>query len=272
MYANNVSTNKQEINYEEKITANIAMHEFVEKITVNQKDEYFTDANGTKLTSALGNNTYIKEITIEKANFDKILGTEGTIKIYSGSTLIATINKDTQADKEGNLVANITDANISSVKVEISSPVASGKLEIKLNKAIKADVAYTPAQIEKFAKMELNTTLEAINEKTTLVSKDIKNEISLSNPETKAELVIDTNNLSTIVENKDVKIKAILNTDTLDCKLYKNPTLKITLPKYIESINIKNIEPLFETEETKYATPLEKPGNRTIFQKRRIPS
>lgn len=251
MYANNVSTNKQEINYEEKITANIAMHEFVEKITVNQKDEYFTDANGTKLTSALGNNTYIKEITIEKANFDKILGTEGTIKVYSGSTLIATINKDTQADKEGNLVANIADANISSVKVETSSPVASGKLEIKLNKAIKADVAYTPAQIEKFAKMELNTTLEAINEKTTLVSKDIKNEISLSNPETKAELVIDTNNLSTIVENKDVKIKAILNTDTLDCKLYKNPTLKITLPKYIESINIKNIEPLFETEETK---------------------
>lgn len=251
MYANNVSTNKQEINYEEKITANIAMHEFVEKITVNQKDEYFTDANGTKLTSALGNNTYIKEITIEKANFDKILGTEGTIKVYSGSTLIATINKDTQADKEGNLVANIADANISSVKVETSSPVASGKLEIKLNKAIKADVAYTPAQIEKFAKMELNTTLEAINEKTTLVSKNIKNEISLSNPETKAELVIDTNNLSTIVENKDVKIKAILNTDTLDCKLYKNPTLKITLPKYIESINIKNIEPLFETEETK---------------------
>ena len=251
MYANNVSTNKQEINYEEKITANIAMHEFVEKITVNQKDEYFTEENGTKLTSALGNNTYVKEITIEKANFDKILGTEGTIKIYSGSTLIATISKDTQADKEGRLVANIAETNISNVKIETSSPVTSGKLEIKLNKAIKANVAYTPAQIEKFAKMELNTTLEAVNEKTTLISKDIKNEINLSNPETKAELVIDTNNLSTIVENKDIKIKAILNTDTLDCKLYKNPTLKITLPKYIESINIKNIEPLFETEETK---------------------
>ena len=251
MYANNVSTNKQEINYEEKVTANIAMHEFVEKITVNQKDEYFTAENGTKLTSALGNNTYVKEILVEKTNFNKILGTEGYIKVYSGTTLVATINKDTQANKEGKLVANIANANISNVKIETSAPVASGKLQITLNKAIKANVSYTPAQIEKFAKMELNTTVEAINEKTTLVTKDIKEEISLTNPETKAELVIDTNNLSTIVENKDVKIKAILNTDTLDSKLYKNPTLKITLPKYIENINIKNIEVLFETEETK---------------------
>lgn len=57
-----------------------------------------------------------------------------------------------------------------------------------------------------------------------------------------AELQLNRTELTTVVKNENVEIRAILDTSNKDYALYKNPTLKIVLPSYIESVNLKNYD------------------------------
>lgn len=255
IYANYDATKKVETIYEENVTANITYASLIDSVTIEQDADNFVKADGkTKAsTTVSGNNyAYYKQFVIAKTNFDKILREEGSINIYNGTTLIATINKDTTPDENQNLVVDLSQFNINNIKVVSSKPVTEGKLEVKLQKAIKADIGYTIAQMKEFASLELNTTAKTTNNVTIAgTDKNLNKVINFVEPTTEAELTIDNTNLSTVVTNKNVKITAALKTDSLNCKLYKNPTLKITLPNYIENIDIKNVEVLFETEGTK---------------------
>ena len=240
IYANYETTAKKETEYTENITTNVGLTkigntELLNKVELNLTGESYT---------------YFKELKISKSNFDKILSEEGNIKIYNGTTLVATIDKNTQADEQ-TYVVDLKDLNVSALKIETSKPVVEGKLELKLTKAVKNEITLSKAQAKELTKLEEKVTMTALKDTNKVTQKAVTKEIVLTEPTSQAELVMDNTNLSTIVTNKDVKITAILKTNTLDCNLYKNPTLKITLPKYIETINVKNVEVLFDTEGSK---------------------
>ena len=240
IYANYETTAKKETEYTENITTNVGLTkientELLNKVELNLTGESYT---------------YFKELKISKSNFDKILSEEGNIKIYNGTTLVATIDKNTQADEQ-TYVVDLKDLNVSALKIETSKPVVEGKLELKLTKAVKNEITLSKAQAKELTKLEEKVTMTALKDANKVTQKAVTKEIALTEPTSQAELVMDNTNLSTIVTNKDVKITAILKTNTLDCNLYKNPTLKITLPKYIETINVKNVEVLFDTEGSK---------------------
>ena len=57
-----------------------------------------------------------------------------------------------------------------------------------------------------------------------------------------AELQLNRTELTTVVKNENVEIRVILDTSNKDYALYKNPTLKIVLPSYIESVDLKNYD------------------------------
>ena len=237
IYANYETTAKKETEYTENITTNVGLTkigntELLNKVELNLTGESYT---------------YFKELKISKLNFDKILSEEGNIKIYNGTTLVATIDKNTQADEQ-TYVVDLKDLNVSALKIETSKPVVEGKLELKLTKAVKNEITLSKAQAKELTKLEEKVTMTALKDTNKVTQKAVTKEIVLTEPTSQAELVMDNTNLSTIVTNKDVKITGILKTNTLDCNLYKNPTLKITLPKYIETINVKNVEVLFDTE------------------------
>ena len=238
IYANYETTTKKETEYKENVIANIGLTkiantELLNKVELNLKGE---------------NYTYFKELKISQANFNKILSEEGYIKIYNGTTLVATIDKNMQADAGQNYVVDLKDLNVSALKIETSKPVVEGKLALELTKAVKSEIGLSKAQAKELTKIEEQIAMVTLKETTKVAEKTLTKEIALTEPTSQAELVIDNTNLSTVVTNKDVKITGILKTNTLDCNLYKNPTLKITLPKYIETINVKNIEVLFDTE------------------------
>ena len=240
IYANYETIAKKETEYTENITTNVGLTkientELLNKVELNLTGESYT---------------YFKELKISKSNFDKILSEEGNIKIYNGTTLVATIDKNTQADEQ-TYVVDLKDLNVSALKIETSKPVVEGKLELKLTKAVKNEITLNKAQAKELTKLEEKVTMTALKDTNKVTQKAVTKEIALTEPTSQAEIVIDNINLSTIVTNKDVKITAILKTNTLDCNLYKNPTLKITLPKYIETINVKNVEVLFDTEGSK---------------------
>ena len=64
-------------------------------------------------------------------------------------------------------------------------------------------------------------------------------ETELKEPETKVELEISKPNLTTVLTNENVEIRAVLDTSSVYNGLFKNPTLKIKLPSYIKKINLK---------------------------------
>ena len=249
IYANYETTSKKETEYKENIITNVGLTkigntELLNKIELNLTGESYT---------------YFKELKISQANFNKILSEEGNIKIYNGTTLVATIDKNTQANEQ-TYVVDLKDLNVSALKIETSKPVVEGKLALELTKAVKNEIGLSKAQAKELTKLEEKVTITALKDATKITEKAISKEVALIEPTSQAEIVIDNSNLSTVVTNKDVKITAILKTNTLDCNLYKNPTLKITLPKYIETINVKNVEVLFDTEGSK----LELKANRVI--------
>ncbi len=255
IYANYEAETKKETEYKEEIVTNVALTkvgetDIVNKITLELNADNFVTENNSKAPTTVSNNNYayFKELKISKSNFDKILSEEGNIKIYNGTTLVATIDKNMQANAEQNYVVDLKDLNVNTLKIETSKPVVEGKLKLELTKAIKEEIAYSKEQAKTFTKIETTLTGTALKDTNKVTEKTVTKEITLTEPTSQAELVIDNTNLSTIVTNENVKITAILKTNTLDCNLYKNPTLKITLPKYIETINIKNIEVLFDTE------------------------
>ena len=247
IYANYDAQNKIETQYSETITANVGMPELTDKIILEQNADNFVTENNEKVAAQ----TYYKTITINKNEFNKLLGEEGEICFYVGSTQIAKIDKQTQANEQGKLVVDLSELNINSLKIETSKPQTEGKLNIDIVKAIKGEIEYSKLEMRSFKSIELNLAAKAINGETEFASQTLAKEIPFTEPTSQAELVIDNSNLSTVVTNENVKITAILKTDSLDCMLYKNPTLQITLPSYIENINIKNIEVLFDTENSK---------------------
>lgn len=248
IYANYEAQNKIETDYNQIITANITLPNLTDKIILEQNIDNFINEKNTKQQAM---QTYYKSILVDKNEFNKILGENGEVKIYLGTTEVAKMNKDTKTNEQGKMLVDLSTLNINNLKIETSKPQTEGKINFIILKAIKGDTNYSKEQMASFNKLELNTIGKAVNKEINFVEQNLTKAITLTEPTSQAEIVIDNSNLSTVVTNQNVKITAILKTDTLDSKLYKNPTLKITLPNCIENINIKNIETLFTTEASK---------------------
>lgn len=239
IYANYEATEKNETQYEENITANIGLVDIVDSIAINLNTDNFVIDEKTKGAAT----QYIKKVSVEKEEFNKFLGEDGFINIKVGNTIIDTINKEKYE-------VDISNIEASEIAMETSKPLTEGEIKVKATKAIKTDIKYSKKQMEKFTSLEINTTVDAIYAGQIVEQKTANKVVAFVEPSSETELVINNQNLSTVVTNENVEIKAILKTNFLDCKLYKNPTIQIKLPSYIESINVKNIQVLFDKELT----------------------
>lgn len=249
IYANYISNEKQEITYNEKITANIGLSSLIDEIVIEQNaDAFKSEKVQGSTTYANQNYAYYKNIKVSKENLVKILGEEGYIKIYSGSTEIATIDKNMQVDENGILQLNINELDINNIKIQTSKPQTEGKLEINFEKAIKTDIGYSKEQISNFEKINTKLKMVASLNGEVLVEQDSEANINLIEPQTKIDLMSNMKDLSTIVKNENVEIRAILNTSSNYNKLYTNPKIVLEFPSYVEQIDIKNIELLYEDE------------------------
>lgn len=231
IYANSV----YETNYNENITANISYKDATEGLIFTKDVEAYNTDNGKTAADA-----YYKSTIISKLNFEKILGQEGQIKIFNGETLLGTIDKNTQPDENGNLVYNYT-ANYNTIRIETTKPVEEGIINIENNKAITATSSYN-YETQKIIR-NIETTLIG-----TSANQEAQTQTAITNLEettTKAHVEIGTPNLSTVVTNENVEIRAVLEADDITDDLYKNPTVRIELPEEVESINVKSANVLF---------------------------
>lgn len=242
IYANYISSNKKEVEYTEKLIANVGFAQLVNSIEVSQAEDNFKTSQKDFTAD-----TYYKKLQISKQNFEKILGNEGKIEIYSANTLLGTIDNSNENE---NIVFELSDFNINSVTIKTTKPVAEGKLEVVFTKAIKTDLSYNKSTVETFENIELTATAKALSDDLTVVEQNIAASIALIEPETNTELRINNKDLSTIVTNENVELRAILKTNSVYNKLFENPKVEIELPSYIKEINVKNVQIMFEDELT----------------------
>ena len=238
-----------EIPYTETIEANIGLASLTDKMIITQNpDAFLLEGNSYSTTVEGVGYVYNKAVKVSQSQFEKILGQEGKIEIYAGQTLLASIDKQMQADEQGNYVVDLSEYNLSAITIQTSKPVIEGKLEITLDKEVKADIPYTDAQINSFAQYQISNIVQSYSGDTKFVEQTVSKEITLTEPQTTAELVLNNTNLSTVVTNQNVELKAILKTDSTDTKLFKNPTITIKLPSYIEKIDVREVKLLFDDE------------------------
>ena len=239
MYANYNRDEKLETAYTEKLAVNISAPSLVDEMTFNMQSDSFTyEENETTA------NSYYKNIKMTKAQFNEFFGEEGSIKIYEDTTLLATIDKIIE-DENINI-----ELNADSIAIVTSKPIKAGKLTIEFEKALKSDTIYTETQVNTFENINQQANVIVKNDNVEIVSKTINSQIGLVEPVLQSELIMSNTNLSTVVTNQDVEFRSILKTNSEYNKLFKDPVITINLPEYIEKIDIKNIQVLFDDELT----------------------
>lgn len=237
IYANYDVTKKKEVSYFVHYTSTINSSDLTDTITFTQGiDKFLTTNNEEGPTTVSGNNyTYNKAVTVNVDVFNKILGENGTIDVYkSDKTKIDTINKGSEI-KNGNYVLDISSKNTNDIYMITSKPQTEGQLEVTVEKAIKTNIDYGKTQMKTFTKME--ASLEG---KASTSTVNASKQFLLKEPTSVAKLTIGKTDLTTVVKNENVEIRATLDTSNVYNALYKNPTLKITLPSYISKVDIKN--------------------------------
>lgn len=259
---------EKETAYAENVTIDISYPELVDSVTVKQDMDYFVTEEGNIAPTTIGNTNYAyyKTTKINKSNFDKILGTEGTLKIATlqGQELCV-FNKDTAIDENGDYVFNY-EGEINQIVITTSMPVETGKLEIRHEKQLKGNTDYSKDQVESFKTLKAVANIEALAGETVISNVEASKEMTLVAPMTKIETTVSNPNLSTVVTNENVELRVTLKTNDIACDLYKNPTVEIVLPNYISTLNIKDINLLFDNELTlkDYNTYINENGNIVI--------
>lgn len=244
---------KLETVYNQKATLNISLAKLVDGITFEMNKDTFTQED-----QILDGNSYYKNIKLSKNEFIKYFGEDGKIDIYSGETLVKTIDNSIE---EENIVIEL---NSSDVRIITSKPAKEGQMTFEFEKAIKGDEIYSQEQIEKIDGIRQEAKAIVKDGENTIVDKTVDSIVKLENTVLEGELQLNNTNISTVVTNENVEIRAILKTNTQYNKLFKNPVVVITLPNYIENINVKNVQVLFDDELTVENYRLE--GNQIIVE------
>lgn len=225
MYANYNSEEKMhDTEYTTTIKANISNSENVNSININLPTDNFADDENEYTTKIEGiPYTNYKQIVISKSKFQEILGENGYLNLIDEYSNVYTINNQTQ-DIEGKYIINFGE-KIGELTLQTSKPIADGILEINVTKVISKDISYTKEQLRVVKALVVRAN-------------DSSDRIALTETSTNAKLEISNTSLATMVENKNVEIKVLLNNNVETSDLYKNAVFEISLPKYIEDIEI----------------------------------
>ncbi len=187
--------------------------------------------------------------SISKENFMKILGQDGEIRILdANNNELVKINKDYTEDENGNYTYKYEGIETNYISIVTTKPIQEGRLVLEHIKTLQGDTQYNKNEIADFEKLQINVEQAVVLAEGVLSRQAKTQEITLVEPSTKVELQSNYEELSTIVENENVEIRAILKTDAIDCDLYKNPTVKIILPNYISKMQINSINLAFDNE------------------------
>ena len=174
---------------------------------------------------------------IDKNEFTEIFGQDGTITIKDGEeNTISNITNTTETNENGKIVIKY-DKGINNISITTSKPQKEGTIGFEHEKNIlKTD--YTREEINEITELKDSDDVKYLLNSSAENTTQNDNTIPLKETESKATLSVEPTTLSTATD-QEVNMKVVLKTDSEKYDLYKNPTVKIKLPKQIKSINVQ---------------------------------
>ena len=245
MYSNTVAEEnaKRETSYTETYSIGTSYADITDEMKITQKSNSFVSGE----TVFNGDYTYNKKINASKAEFDRILGKQGKIEILQNGTVVATIDNSLKENENGKLEVDISELNSNIIEIKTSKPQEEGMLNIEIEKAIVKEVEYSLETIKSFTNLkETSVATGTVNEKE-VTTEEVEAITLLEEPTLKADVSLNKQTLSTVVEN-EVEIATVFETNSNDDALYTNPELTIKLPKEISEVNSPRAELLYSDE------------------------
>ncbi len=205
------------------------------KITLSEGISSFASADAN-----VPANIVYKQIRVNKNEFVSIFGNEGYITVKDNNgTVISTINANSQVDNDGNILVHLGEDK-AGIIMETTKPVAIGTLNIENTKSILSS-ENSRETVSGLTAIKENIDGKYDENQDITVNKNIE----LRNTSSKANLTISTKTLSSIEENKQVKITAVLLNNDESKDLYQNPNIKISLPQQVKALNNVNCQVLY---------------------------
>ena len=230
---------KQAIDFEVENKINITKSDLYSTIKIKGNTTKFVVEDETKYNATIQYNT----ITINKVEFENILGTQGSIKLLDeNSEIIYTINSETEVNEEGNYKYTYPEST-KKITIEIDGIEKNGILNIKQSKTIISEQGYEKSEIANFKLLRIYDLTEIVEKDGNTQSIEQNVEILLKETITSANLSINNTNLSTTYENTGVEFSVELKNNNETSDLWENPFIIIQMPKEVENvtINSKNI-------------------------------
>lgn len=243
----NANYNSVEAVYDTEFTStvsiNILTNDILKEFTLKDTKEYYIDKTNLEFEAQ---DVLYKEVKFKYAEIAEILNQGGTIEIKSSTgEVLHTLNASIVSSQEDcELVLN---GDIHGVEISVKDIKVNGTITVDFVKSI-GKCAYEKATFNNFEKIESRVkaqvkygTSDEVIELTPL-----KAEKYFEKSYTKAEISMNTTQLSTIADNENVELKIELNNNTDKSDLYINPEFEIVFPSYIRDVEVKSVNLLYE--------------------------
>lgn len=248
LYVNQNSQTKEETTYQAKWQIDVGYTEHLEGIQMQDEKDEMVDKSG----NAYNMTPYIlyRQTVVKRETFLQVLGENGSINFYDkNNTLVGIINKDSKTDENGDYVITYLTA-VNQLVLQTSAPVSEGNLIITHQKAITGQLPFSKTNLEDMAKIRATASVSQKEDdgKDYLKVDEAKAEVLLDETSTKANLTLNKTALSTIINNENVEMRIELCNDKEESDLYADPIFDIELPSYIEDVQVKEYQVLYDDE------------------------
>ena len=234
--------------YTENVKIQTSYKEIADEITVNSKNLLVNNKDKENETQEI----IYKNTKVNKNEILDKLGQDGYFQIIDkDGNVLATINKDTEADENGNVQIGY-DGEKTELNFKFSKPLKLGDINILNTKEIKDTM-----KDANVTKVETRNTVSCVNnvtEKTKVIDEETKEEKEVENTkqveiynyvgtsvaeikEAKTDVKVTANNTNwTNNVQNDVTFTATLVTSGPEYNLFKNPVIDIKLPNEVEKV------------------------------------
>ena len=219
----------EEKNYTTKTEVNVDYANIIQKLKITEQE---VKALKTEEERELPVN--YKKIEFNKANIQSILGDNWNITIKDQANNSKNITNETETNENGNIIVQLDDG-ARKLDINTSKPTNNGVLKYEITKSI-VKTNYTREQIKELNKIKDTNKITYTKNDTTENTLIKSATIDLKETDSKASLKVEPLTLTTSSE-QEIHITAVLETDSEYRDLYKNPVVKIKLPKQINRIS-----------------------------------
>ena len=219
----------EEKDYKTNTKVYIDYAEMIQTLKITEKEVKALNAETEKELSV-----NYKNIVFNKSNISNIFGDTWDIDITDQANNSQTIDNEVEADKNGNITVELED-NAKVLYIETSEPVNNGILNYEVTKTI-AKTTYSREKIKELNKIKDQNSITYTKNDETTNENGANATVNLKETESKASLKVEPVTLTTSA-SQEMHITAVLETDNETKDLYKNPVVKIRLPKQINKIS-----------------------------------